>query len=69
MLKRNELEEMDLKNGEREDKSLKRSTVKCHSQCQEANFCYELCNLAKMVVLIVFSVAENIGLLGCFVKI
>ena len=53
----------------REDKNLKRSTVKCHSQYEEANFCHELCNLVKMVVLIMFSVAENIGLRGCFVKI
>ena len=37
-LKRNELKEMDLKNGEREDKNLKWSTVKCHSRYQEANF-------------------------------
>ena len=54
---------------EREDKNLKRSTVKCHSQYEEANFWHMLCNLVKMVVLIVFSVAENIGLPGCFVKI
>ena len=54
---------------EQEDKNLKRSTVKCHSQYEEANFCHELCDLVEIVVLIVFSVAENIGLPGFFVKI
>ena len=53
---------------EREDKNLKRSTVKCHSQYEEANFWHMLCNLVKMVVLIVFSVAEYIGLTWFFSK-
>ena len=40
-----------------------------HSQYQEANFCHKLYNLIKMIVLIAFSVAENVGLPGYFVKI
>ena len=40
-----------------------------HYRYQEANFCHKLYNLVKMIVLIVFSIAENIGLPGYFVKI
>ena len=32
-------------------------------------FASKLCNLVKIIALIVFSVPENIGLPGCFVKI